>query len=62
MVIIIDMENGERIFAQGAKQEITPPQLTEAGLVCPELQPYPEMVDERKIMPALREYPFVKTR
>lgn len=62
MVIIIDMENGERAFVQDAKQESVPPQLTEAGWVCPELQPYPATVDERKIMPALMEYTFVTTR
>lgn len=62
MVIIIDMENGERIFVQGAKQEIAPPQMNEANWVCPELQPYHPAVDELKIMPALREHPFVKTR
>lgn len=62
MVIIVDMENGERIFVQGEKQEGASPQLTEAGWVCPELQPVPAAVDERKIMPALMEYPFVNTR
>ena len=62
MVIILDMENGERIFVQGEKQEDAPPQLAEAGWVCPELQPHTATIDERKIMPALMEYPFVKTR
>lgn len=62
MVIIVDMENGERLFVQGEKQEGAPPQLAEAGWVCPELQPSPATIDERKIMPALMEYPFVKTR
>ena len=63
MVIIIDMENGERAFVQGEKQESVPTQLTEAGWVCPELRPHPATVDERKIiMPALMEHTFVKTR
>jgi hypothetical protein len=62
MVIIIDMENGEQAFVQGVKHESEPTQFIEAGWVCPELQPVPAAVDERNIMPALMEYPFVKTR
>lgn len=62
MVIIIDMENGERAFVQGEKQQSAPTQLTEPAWVCPELQQRPATVDERKIMPALMEYPFVTTR
>lgn len=62
MVIIIDMENGERAFVQGAKQKSVPPQLTEASWECPELQPYPTTVDERTVMPGLMEHPFVTTR
>ena len=62
MVIIIDMENGERAFVQGEKQKSASPQLSEPGWVCPELQPYPATFDERKIMPALMEHSFVTTR
>jgi hypothetical protein len=63
MVIIIDMENGERTFVQDEKQESASTLLIEPGWVCPELQPHPaSTVDERKIMPALMEYPFVTTR
>ena len=63
MVIIIDMENGEQAFVHGEKQEGAPTPLTEAGWACPEQQPHPATVDERKIiMPALMEHTFVKTR
>lgn len=62
MVIIIDMENGERNFVQDVTQDNAPLQPGKLELVCPELQPYPTSVDERRIMPGLMEHPFSKAR
>jgi hypothetical protein len=62
MVIIIDMNSGERIFAQDAKPEDAQPQSMVAGFICPGSQAQPLMSDELHVMPALMEHTFSATR
>ncbi len=58
MVVIIDMNNGERIFVQDSKQENTLPLLMEMSFVCPRSQAQPHVSGEQHVLPALMEHTF----
>jgi hypothetical protein len=58
MVVIIDMNNGERIFVQDSKQENSLSLPMETNFVCPGSQAQPVVRDELQVMPALMEHTF----